>query len=313
MSVTEGGQDLVIAGFWPRIGAFVVDVIILGLVGMVIGGLMYSSLASIGAPARLIGFFISLVYFGVLNSRIGNGQTLANRWFGLRVVDAQGEPLSLQRAFLRYTVLGVPYFFNNLPLSATTMMSPVVIGLLSLVVGGAGFALVYLYVFNRRSRQSLHDLVVGSYVVRVQPEATRADFPPIWRGHLVVIAVVTLLSLGAPAVVNRLVRTDLFAGLMPLYQTLETQPHVMNAGVTRGWAASTGHPTTHYLSAQLRVDAPITDDAGYARDIAQVLAKGDPHFSEEDVVTVGLSYGYDIGIASWWTRRAYSFKRGELQ
>lgn len=313
MSVTEGGQDLVIAGFWPRIGAFFADVIILGLVGVAIGSVMYSSLASIGAPARLIGFFISLAYFGVLNSRIGHGQTLAKRWFGLRVVDTQGAPLSLPRSLLRYTVLGIPYFCNNLPLSATMEASQAWGMLLSVVVGSAGFALVYLYIFNRRTRQSLHDLVAGSYVVQVQTRATRIDVPTIWRGHLVVIGVITLLSLGAPALMDRLDSTELFAGLMPLYQTLQAQPHVLNAGVRRGWLKSTGRPTAHYLSAHLRVDAPITDDAGYARHIAQVLAKGDPHFSEEDVVTVGLSYGCDIGIASWWTQRAYSFERSELQ
>jgi uncharacterized RDD family membrane protein YckC len=316
-SIVDGRQELAIAGFWRRIGAFFIDTIIVGIVGTAIGGLLYQWIAPIGAPARLVGLVISLAYFGILNSRIGNGQTLANRWLGIRVVNAQGQTLSLPRALLRYVVFGIPLFFNGLPLRGATLMSPVVGSLLALVVFGGGFAIVYLYIFNRRTRQSLHDLVVGSYVVRAQPDDSEARFGTVWRGHLVVAVVVALLCLGAPMLTKQLSQSQLFAGILPLYQSLEAQPHVMNAQVMRGtsslWSSNNGHSTRRYLSAQLRLDAPMTEDADYARRIAQVMAKGDPHLADEDVVTVGLSYGFDIGIASWWTKHNYSFKPLELE
>ncbi|GLQ50950.1 RDD family protein [Dyella flava] len=316
-SVGEGRQDLVIAGFWRRLGAFFIDSIIVGLVGALIGIVLFDSLARMGAPARLIGFVIALAYFGVLNSRIGDGQTLANRWLGIRVVDGQGQTLSLPRALLRYTVLGIPLFFNGLPLPGAALLSPVVGALVSLLVFGGCFAIVYLYVFNRRTRQSLHDLAVGSYVVRVQPEAGEAHFATVWQGHLAVVMVIALLSLGAPLIAKRLAQTDTFAGILPLYQTLEAQPHVMSAQVTRGstsvWSSKSGSSTTRYLSALLRVDAPMINDADYARSIAQTMIKGDPHQAQEDVVTVVLAYGYDMGIASWWTKRTYIYKPWELQ
>ena len=317
VSVADGGQELAVAGFWRRIGAFFIDTVILGVFGMLIGGLMSPSLSHIGAPARLIGFVVALAYFGILNSRVGNGQTLAKRWLGIRVVNAQGQSLSLPRAMLRYAVLGIPFFVNGLPLPGAVVMSPVVGSLLALIVFGGGFAIVYLYIFNRGTRQSLHDLAVGSYVVRVQPEASGAHFARVWHGHLVVTAVVALLCLGAPMAAKRLTETTLFAGILPLYQTLEAQPHVLNASVMRGtasnWSTNNGHSTSHILSAQLRLDAPMTEDADYARHIAQVMAKGDPQFANEDVVTVVLSYGYDIGIASGWKKHNYSFKPFELE
>jgi uncharacterized RDD family membrane protein YckC len=312
-SVTDGAQDLAIAGFWRRIGAFFIDVILLGIIGQVIGLLLYGALTRMGAPARLIGFVIALAYFGIFNSYLGKGQTLANRWLGIRVVDAHGQPLSLPLSLLRYTVLGVPFFLNGLPLPMPLLMSPIIGTLLAVLVFGGGFAIIYLYLFNRRTRQSLHDLVVGSYVVRVQPEANQVHFATVWRGHLVVTSVIILLTLAAPIVGKRLTQTDLFAGLIPLYQTLEIQPHVMNAQVQRGWQSFNGQPAIHDISAQLRLDTPMTDDAGYARGVAQVLVKGDPHLAQEDVVKVVLYYGYDIGIASWWNRHNYSFKPQELQ
>ena len=316
-SVGEGRQDLVIAGFWRRLGAFAIDSLIVGLVGALIGAALFDSLARIGAPARLIGFVIAVAYFGVLNSRIGDGQTLANRWLGIRVVDGQGQTLSPLRALLRYTVLGIPLFFNGLPLSGAALMSPVIGALVSLLVFGGGFVIVYLYVFNRRTRQSLHDLAVGSYVVRVQPDAGDAHFATVWKGHLAVVIVIALLSLSAPLAAGRFAQSDTFAGMLPLYQTLEAQPHVMSAQVMRGtasfWSSKNGSSTTRYLSARLRVDAPMINDADYARGIAETMVKGDPHQAQEDVVTVVLAYGYDMGIASWWTRRTYAYKPWELQ
>jgi uncharacterized RDD family membrane protein YckC len=313
MSVMESEGTFVIAGFWRRFWAFFVDALMVGAAGMIIGRLFYSSLTHVGAPARFVGFIIALAYFGILNSRIGHGQTLTKRWLGIRVVDAQGQFLSLPLALLRYTVFCIPFFFNNLPLSLSQLMSPVIGGLLALIVFGGGFAIVYLYIFNRRTRQSLHDLVVGSYVVRAEPETGTANFASVWRGHLVAPAVVVVLCLGSPLLTRHLADADFFTGLIPLYGELQTQPHVMSTGITRGWASSTGHPTTHYISAQLRLDAPMTEDEDYARSIARILVKGDPHIAQEDVVTVGLAYGFDIGIASWWNRHAYSFKPHELE
>jgi uncharacterized RDD family membrane protein YckC len=313
MSVMEVGDDLAIAGFWRRIGAFVTDTIILGVIGLIIGTALYSTLAGIGASARLIGFAISLLYFGVLNSRVGEGQTLGNRWWGVRVVGARGEPLSLARSCVRYVVLGIPLFFNNLPLPGAILSSPVIGALLSLMVLGGGLAIVYLYVFNRRTRQSLHDLLVGSYVIRVGGGESPRPRLPVWQGHWVVVAIIALISLGAPSAVGLLANQDFFSGLLPLYHDVEAKPHVMNAKVERGWSKVNDRPATHYLAAQLRLDAPMTDDSDYAHEIAKTLIHGDPHRDNEDHVVVVLCYGYDIGIATGWKRHTYSFTSDELR
>ncbi|MGC1550794.1 MAG: RDD family protein [Rhodanobacter sp.] len=302
-----------IAGFWRRLNAFVVDCFMLGIVGLVIGSILFDPLAHMGSYARLIGFAIALAYFGICNSRIGNGQTLAKRWFGIRVVDAQSQCLSLPRSLLRYAVLGIPYFVNGLPVSPDLSMSLTYVVLVSLIVFGAGLSIIYLYIFNRRTRQSLHDLVVGSYVVRVQPDEGVASFPVLWGGHWVAVSLLVVLAIAAPFVGRQLSHLQLFAGLTPLYQTLSVQPHVVNAQVQSGWQSVNGQAATHYLSAQLRVDKPMTDDADYARGMAQLMAKGDPHLADEDAVRVGLVYGYDMGIASWWTRQFYSFKSEEFR
>ncbi|WP_426663502.1 RDD family protein [Rhodanobacter aciditrophus] len=307
----EGRPERAVAGFWRRLGALVVDLMLLGIVGFVLGALFFDTFARMGFYARLIGFAIALAYFGILNSRLGGGQTLGKRWLGVRVVDAHGQLLTLPRALLRYAVLGIPFFANGMPLNPDVATSSPLGYLLALIVFGGMFAIVYLYIFNRRTRQSLHDLAVGSYVERFDRAAQPVPFPVVWRGHLVALAVIAVIALSAPVVASRFAKSQALAGILPLYRTLSTQPHVMTAQVQRGWMSVNGH-TTHSLQAALRLDAPLTDDDAMARRIAQQMAKGDPDIAKEDVVVVTLVYGYDMGIASGWKRHGYSFKPGEL-
>ncbi|HEV2679923.1 MAG TPA: RDD family protein [Rhodanobacter sp.] len=309
----EGEPDRKVAGFWRRLGAFAIDVILLGIAGMILGAMFFDPFARMGAYARLIGFAVALAYFGLCNSRIGGGQTPGKRWLGVRVVDAHDQLLSLPRSLLRYAVLGIPFFVNGLPVDPTLAMSTPLGYLLALVVFGGIFAIVYLYIFNRRTRQSLHDLVVGSYVERFDGAARPVSFPVMWRGHIAVAALLAAIALSAPVIASRFAQTQTFAGILPLYQTLSTQPHVMTAQVVRGWSSFNGGKATHSLQSSLRLDAPMTEDGDMAKRIAQLMAKADPNIADEDVVVVTLVYGYDMGIASGWRKHGYSFRPGELQ
>jgi len=305
-------ESLVIAGFWRRVGALFIDSMLLGAVGWIIGAIFFEPLARMGDWARIIGFVIALAYFGIGNSRLAGGQTLAKRWLGLRVVDVQGHTLSLPRSLLRYVVLGVPFFANGLTLSPQLLLSSVFGYLLSLVVFGGMLSIIYLYIFNRGTRQSLHDLTVGSYVVHVQTGEQVMPFPLIWRGHLAVVAVLALLALSAPLIASRFAQSKTFAGMLPLYQTLSTQQHVVSAQVFRGTMYRNGE-TTHALQAALQLDAPLTEDREMAKHIAQLMAKGDPDIANEDSIDVTLIHGFNMGIASGWRKHGYTFKPDELQ
>jgi len=313
----EGSRNREIAGFWRRLGAFVIDLILLGIVGMIIGTVFFDTLARMGSYARLIGFAIALAYFGICNSRIGGGQTFGKRWLGVRVVDVRDQLLSLPRSLLRYAVLGIPFFANGLPIDPERAMSTLLGYVLALIVFGGMLAIIYLYLFNRRTRQSLHDLAIGSYVERVDHAAQPVSFPVIWNGHIVVVVLLAVIALSVPLTASRLVKTQSFTGILPLYKTLSTQPHVMTAQVTHGWASGwssvNGSTSSHYLQASLRLDAPLTEDDAMAKRIAQQMAKGDPDITKEGVVVVALVYGYDMGIASGWKNHVYSFKPRELQ
>lgn len=303
---------LVFAGFWRRPCALFIDLLMLGVAGWIIGEVFFESLARIGDWAKIIGFVMALAYFGICNSRVAGGQTLAKRLLGLRVIDAHGCTLSLTRSMLRYVVLGVPFFAGGLAIASESMMGMVLVYALSLFGFGGELAIVYLYIFNRRTRQSLHDLAVGSYVVQAEPSLQGVTFLQMWRGHLVAVALLALLALTGPYVGDRFAQSKMFVGILPLYQTLSAQPHVISAQVVRGSIYRDGE-TSHSMQAALRMDAPLTGDRAMAKHIAQLLAKGDPDIANEDDIDVTLSHGFTMGIASGWRKQVYSFKPAELK
>jgi uncharacterized RDD family membrane protein YckC len=69
----------VIAGFWRRLLAFLVDAAVLGLIGYLLGTLFYSPFAALGEWGRLVGFLVALLYFTLFNSEVGRGHTLGQR------------------------------------------------------------------------------------------------------------------------------------------------------------------------------------------------------------------------------------------
>ena len=77
--MSEEVQQNWIANFWRRIGALFIDTLILGLVGFLLGLTLESTFVQIGGWGRLIGFVIALVYFGAMNSKLFNGQTIGKK------------------------------------------------------------------------------------------------------------------------------------------------------------------------------------------------------------------------------------------
>lgn len=302
---------LEIAGFWRRIVALAIDATALGLVGMVLGALFFDPLARMGACARLIGFAIALTYFGIGNSRISGGQTLGKRLLRLRAVDADGRSLPLPRSLVRSIVLVSPFFLNGLWLDPRNVPT-VVTYLLALIVFGGLSAIVYLYLFNRRTRQSLHDLAVGSYVVRADAAEQAVAFSRLWSGHLVAIAMLAVAALIAPALLEHVAARQGWSELTAMQRTLSDRPHVMHAQVMRGWTLSAGKET-RYLQSVLRLDAPSVEDAAFAKEVARQMVEAASKPLAEDTIMVTLVYGYDIGIASVWTKHSYMFKPGGLQ
>lgn len=311
--MTEGASAEWISGFWRRIAAFAIDTIILGLVGLGLGLFLETQFVELGGYGRFIGFFIALFYFGVLNSKIFGGQTVGKKLLNIRVVNASNEPIDVFHSFARYSVLGVPFFLNGAQFTNEAMTSfwlyPI-----SLILFGGLLSVTYLYIFNRVTRQSLHDLVVGTFVVN--SDAEKSAVGPLWRPHLVVVGILFIAAAAVPLFTSSLAQREPFNDLFSAQAALIEHPSVnyvaVSSGTTTRTSTSDGTMTTSYVSARAFLGNANVSDAELAKDLANKLAETYSNSQQLDVIQIILTHGYDIGIASSWSNHSYNFKPTEL-
>lgn len=301
-SIPDGGgaaPDLVFAGFWRRVGAFFIDCLALGCVGMGLGFLAFDALAALGGWGRLVGFAIATPYLGLMNSRLGGGRTLGKRLLGLRTVGVDGRLLSPARGLVRAALLGLPWFINGATVGPDALqVLPLAWGI-SLAIIGLGLGNLYLLVFNRPSRRGLHDWAAGSAVVR-EPLAAGADLAaPGWRGHRLVLGALVLAALALPPWLQGLMDAEDVAPMIAMRATVMAQPHVRQAGVTVGKAWASGAPGPRaQIAVQVFVDAPDVDFQALSLRVAQALIERHPEAAKVDQLAVVVVYGFDIGIGS---------------
>jgi uncharacterized RDD family membrane protein YckC len=136
-----------LAGFWRRFVAYVIDGLVVGVVALVIEAIITSivrgTYTDVGGYTRngLVSLIIGIVYFGYLWSR--NGQTLGYMALGIRLVRADGAPVSLGLGIARYVLIYLSFLICLIP----AIVSAFMIGLGS-------------------QKQAIHDLILGTLVVR---------------------------------------------------------------------------------------------------------------------------------------------------
>lgn len=302
MSTDQSSGDQIIAGFWRRLVAFFLDCLLLGAIGVAVGFFFTDELARLGPWGRLLGFSVAMAYFGTLNSRLTGGQTLGKRLLKIRVVAKDGAPLTVLKSFLRFLPLGAPWFLNNAQFSESVLFS-FWIYVLSIIIFGVGLSVVYLYLFNRESRQSLHDLLVDSYVVSVGATGPVAS-TALWRVHIAVCVLLVVASGVTPYFTKNLAASEPFASLMNIQRSVSSEPWVVRTQVNEGktFIATTnkGKSTTTYLSITAFSKDRDIENAARAKRLANLALSTDSSVASLDVIQVTLVYGYDIGIASSW-------------
>jgi uncharacterized RDD family membrane protein YckC len=178
-----------LAGFFRRGIAFVLD-------NLLLSGFIYILCFSSALNAILevhndvIFFFLALFYVGLLNSRAGNGQTLGKRIVGIRVLDTNGDLLSIKKSFLRYGILYIfilGNIFKNIPIVIISEALQVVVGMVTV-------ASIYLLFFNRSTTRLLHDLCVGSLVVNVKSSKKGFLLQKVWFFHYIFLMIIIVTS-----------------------------------------------------------------------------------------------------------------------
>ena len=303
-----------VAGFWRRCLAFFLDSVVIGLPAFLAGLLLFDQFAALGSWGRLVGFLIALIYFGVGNSAVTGGQTIGKKCVRIRVVTAIDQPISLPRSIFRYTIIGLPYFLNGAPFlqRAPTW---IVTGA-AVILFGFGGAIIYLLIFNRRNRRSLHDLLAGTHVMRCDRAASSPP-RPTWKGHFVIMAVAGLLMSGLVAVAYSFIKPETFGNLLNVQRALLDQPDVTTASVMQGTRFFAGfggeRSSTTYLDIAVRVRSRPEDDAARADELIATTLRVFPEAQQTMRLNITIDYGYDLGIASGSVKQSFDFTPAEWQ
>ncbi len=220
------------------------------------------------------------------------------------------------KASLRTIVLITPFALNGQSVFGDNP-SDTLIYLLTAIVFGGILAIVYLLFFNKSTRQSLHDLAANSIVINIS--ADKQSIAPIWKGHLVIVALLFLTAAAVPAFTNDGMAMDngLFKELIAVQTALLSEPNISSAGVhqnTHTFTDNDGSQTvTESLSIEIPMDKNNISDEGFAKNVAKKAYSSYALANEVDVVYVSLSYGYNIGIASKSQYYRYEFESSELK
>lgn len=304
----------IIAGFWRRFLAALIDGLTLGVPTFLLGFLLFAEFARLGGWGRAVGFFVALLYCGLLNSKVGNGQTIGKRLLKIRVVGLDRTPISISRSLLRFFVLGSPYFLNGAAFP-TGIFNSWIGDLVAIVIFGVGGSILYLLVFNRRNRRSLHDLVGRTVVVKADPAG---QLPPmaIWAGHYVVVTLLILTFLCGPIFLTRFVQRSPYKGVFAMQSALLAQEEIWYAAVFSGKGVSFGpggRTVTTTTAATVWTNQPIRDYEKFANRIAGIVFDSYPGALTTDRVVINVTYGYDLGIASGRIGHGFDYSPAEWQ
>lgn len=290
-------QPTLIAPIWRRLLAFIIDLFLLGLLGMALGALLHAQFTAMGPWGRLVGFGITLLYFGLTQSHLRGGQSAGMHLLGLRVVTRSGEPLGIPAAFVRAAIFCLAYFMNGAVIDLGPeheWLSKAVFILIGVLI----FSTYYLLLFNRKTRQSLHDLAVGAHVVHAGPGKLELSIERIWRGHAAVVGVVAItIAVASIVIPKQFPPGDGLVAVGALQQTIGKLPGVGRTSVQHQSFKADGK-TVHRLLVSSVVEAGMPQPQVLAQRIALTALDNYPDAGELDLVIVSLLSGYDIGIAS---------------
>jgi uncharacterized RDD family membrane protein YckC len=134
-----------LAGFWMRLGAYLIDLLILAIAWALVAGTVYAGLNATGAG---LGFLALAFFYSPIMWAYNDGATWGMQALGQRaVVRADRSPIGLGRALAR-------------EVARAALGSMVLPSLISAVMIGV-----------RKDKRALHDLMAGTAVVKKRPES----------------------------------------------------------------------------------------------------------------------------------------------
>lgn len=299
-------KKLVLAGFWRRLFADLLDVVVLGAAGFALSVPLDSLFWRLGAFGAWIGLMVTFVYSGLLQAALGRGQTIGKRILGIQVLRLDGSYLSVPQSLLRYAIPAVVSYSSCIitaigtiaPAAAASDTLRVAMTMLAI----ASFLGCSVMVLLHPQKRGLHDLLCGSIVVRKgmydQQELMQLADPR--REVRALLAVVAPVMLCLAAGVYALHDPEPQDGRSEL-ETVQKELRQV-AGVSRCKFTFHLSPNGTALEVKLSVDRSLIDDKQAAsqkmREVSEILSRQVHDLNEFKYVQVTLVASYNLGFYS---------------
>lgn len=297
-----------IGGIFPRLGAFVIDVLAVVGAGMLLARLLAPVLSPIGPEARLFGYAALVAYFGFFDHF---SATPGKRLMRLQVRRADGSRVPLPLTLGRSAILFVPFLCSG-PNPGLIKWNTAWTTTEIAIVYTLGGALPLVWLLGGRARQSVHDIVCRTYVVSTtRPGVVGARPSRRLQSGLMLgwCAIILAVMARMQPVMARYTRwpdqPKLEAADQRIlamrnvkgtgYTLLSDSPDGKNGMLPAVTAVMTQLPKTLVVSVDVR-RKPQAPEA-LERQVARTLLDAYPPAARQTKLEVVLAYGYDIGIA----------------
>ena len=286
-----------------RFFAFLIDSLAIGLAGRLSGLVFGDIYAQLGNSGLLIGAIVVLLYFGICNSKITNGQTLGKKILKIRVVNRDSKPISVSKSFLRASWFTIFMVFNGSSFSNSSCV-PLVI-----VVGTLIFSIsileIYFVVVNKKTLQSLHDLSIDSFVVSAKSEGQISYTNK--KSSLYGGAAIPVILLIAFTGLNLFAKNTYVADMVKIIEVINSKLPVYNTSMYRHSETTTAlsgeSSTTKYINVTVIKKNKNENNEALAVKIAKIVFDSKFTFNEGETLCITIVEGYDIGIASSFTSK----------
>ncbi len=310
--VAESKLTVDIDTLFPRVGAFIIDGLIVIGVGFFLGLILSEYFVKLQHHGVWVGFIVTTIYLTLGNSILMDGKTFGKQFLSLQTVGIDGSVLLVSRAFFRTLILTAPFFLFNY-LSAMSWIPDWLSTLMGNVLGILVIAFVYFYLVNQNSRQTVHDLICKTLVVsdtqnleKIQSGVARKKVY-ILAGIIFFIIGTLLLTLNrstdssgeyanltAVLEANQEVFSEILTELDEFDETLSARIKILTN-------SEVGLIVTVYTNQKI---ASFKSD--YFNDrVFAIISSKEYNINRIDYLKVIVKYQYDIGIAKYENMKSW--------
>lgn len=298
-------NNLFLSKFWTRIWALLIDSIILGIFGFILGLIFKDFFISLGESAKAIGWIISLAYFTILNSKLYKGGTFGKKIMRIQVTDIKGNFIDVKTSFIRSLIFTTPFFLNGFKIPGVSSFS-VITTIQAMIIFTIGLGIIVFYIFNKQTRQSIHDIISKTYVVRDHRNNEIGFMPKIRKLPFYITGAILLITIGVS--IYSLSSTSKISKLIPVYEEVLKQDNITNAAINMNYTPITDnegnkrfvYTVTVYVNKNLQINRNNIDEQFHNPELIETVKtfiNSNVYDTDNDILNVVVVSGYDIGIA----------------